>query len=58
VPVRVGVFEEFESDSSVMIVLEGEQRLGDEAAATPGPWFWWPQPVRARPATSGSPVRR
>ncbi|BBZ59888.1 MMPL/RND family transporter [Mycolicibacterium monacense] len=25
------VFEEFESDSSVMIVLEGEQRLGDEA---------------------------
>lgn len=25
------VFEEFESDSSVMIVLEGEERLGDEA---------------------------
>ncbi|WP_226864458.1 MMPL/RND family transporter [Mycolicibacterium baixiangningiae] len=25
------VFEEFESDSSVMIVLEGEQRLGDDA---------------------------
>ena len=29
---RVGtVFEEFKSDSAVMIVLEGEQRLGDEA---------------------------
>ncbi|WP_231643825.1 MMPL/RND family transporter [Mycolicibacterium baixiangningiae] len=25
------VFEEFESDSSVMIVLEGEERLGDDA---------------------------
>ncbi|WP_319451884.1 MULTISPECIES: MMPL family transporter [unclassified Mycobacterium] len=29
---RVGtVFEEFKSDSAVMIVLEGDQRLGDEA---------------------------
>jgi RND superfamily putative drug exporter len=27
-------------------------------AALLGPWFWWPQVVRARPAAARSPVNR